>query len=208
MLGISWHKNFKNIKAMRTFLYTLLFVFVSEVGFSQIIQLSESKMIQTSDNIIKGTVFSSKSEWTADKSYIFTFTRLVVDEVFTGDHIIGDTITIVAPGGYDPVTDIGLVVSHQAVFEPGEETIVFLKRADGYIDAVDYRVLKNDSRFPARLERVNSYHLGKRKIVRGDAANPSLIVDPNLRRTLELEKHNIELRNEIKRLENRTPVRK
>lgn len=179
-------------------LFFFAFLLLTLSSYGQMLPIKDSELIETSENIVRGTVLSTKAQWVNNGKLIYTFTKLRVDENISGTHKRGDIITIVTPGGYDPVKDLGMRVSHQAVFEEGENVEVFLVKAQGEMDAIDYRFLKNDSKLPKDILRVNGYFQGKRKIYTDETTNKVMILKPNEDRVEEFNKHQLELKQELK----------
>ena len=160
--------------------------------------LTDQQLIKTSENIVSGTILSSKAKWVNNGKYIYTFSKLKVDKVYSGDVKVGDTVSIVVPGGYDPVKDIGMQVSEQAAFDTGEETVVFLVKAEGESDAVDYTFLKNDRSISPKQMRVNGYFQGKRKIFLDKKTGLKMINIPNEGKNIELRTHNEKISSALK----------
>jgi hypothetical protein len=176
----------------------IFFLFISFLSFGQMLPITDQQLINTSQNIVSGTILSSKAKWVNNGKYIYTFSKLKVDKVYSGDVKIGDTVSIVVPGGYDPVKDIGMKVSEQAVFETGEETMVFLVKAEGESDAIDYSFLKNDHSISPKQMRVNGFFQGKRKIFLDKKTGLKMINIPNEGKNIELKTHNEKISSEIK----------
>jgi hypothetical protein len=175
----------------------ILLLLLASHSFSQMLPLSEQELISTSENIVKGKVLSSNAKWVNNDQYIYTFTKIIVDESYTGDFNPKDTITIVVPGGYDSIRDIGMRVSDQALFVKNEEAFVFLNKAEGKLDNIDYTFLKNDSTIPPKTMRINGYFQGKRTITTDQKTGLKMVNKPNENRKIELKTHNIELSQEI-----------
>lgn len=181
----------------------ILFAFISLNTFAQMLQISDHDLINTSEKIVRGTILASESKWVNNHQYIYTFTKVKVEEVISGQCTLGDTITIVTPGGYDPITDMSLTISHQAEFKVGEEAVLFLVEAKGDIDAIDYTFLKHEPNIPSNTLRVNGYFQGKRKIIFDKKLNQKMILKPNENRTVPLEAHNKNLKKELNHLHKR-----
>jgi len=176
---------------------TILLLF-SILSHGQMLPVSDQQLINTSENIVGGTVLSSKAQWVNNGKYIYTFSKLKVEKVYSGNVQIGDTVLIVTPGGYDPVKDVGMKVSDQALFETGEEAVVFLVKAEGKHDAIDYTFLKNNPSISPKPMRVNGYFQGKRKIFLDKKTGLKMITIPNEDKTIELKSHNENISHEIK----------
>ncbi len=162
--------------------------------------IKDHKLIETSENIIRGKVISTEAKWVKNNTLIYTFTKIQIDQNIIGKYKKGDTVTVVTPGGFDPVRGKGMRVSNQAEFEKDEEVVVFLNKAEGDVDAIDYTFLKKEPMLPSDLLRVNGYFQGKRKVFRDPVTKKMMIKKPNENRTIELKKHNDDLRIELKHL--------
>ena len=182
---------------MRNLLFfALLLITIS--GFGQMLAINDQELVATSENIVRGNVLSSEAKWVDGGKFIYTFTKLIVEDNISGTYKKGDTVTIVTPGGYDPVKDLGMRVSHQAEFNNGDDAVVFLVKAEGEMDAIDYRFLKNDPSLPQNIMRVNGYFQGKRKIYTDPKTKRLMILKPNEDRAVELNTHQLELKQEVK----------
>lgn len=106
---------------MRKIVFLVLLSFLVNFGFCQMLPISDSKLISSSENIIQGTVISSKSLWVNNNKYIYTFSKVKVDVVFSGSCCVGDIITVVTPGGYDPIKDVRMGVSSQPLLNPANK---------------------------------------------------------------------------------------
>ena len=87
---------------MKKFLLFLFVVLLSCPSFAQMLQISDQELIQSSEGIIRGKVISTEAKWVNNGQYIYTFTKIQVDQVFSGQTKKGEIVTVVAPGGYDP----------------------------------------------------------------------------------------------------------
>jgi len=183
---------------MRKVKFTAIFLFIALLCYGQMLPLTNQQLINSSESIVGGTIISSQAKWVNHGKYIYTFSKLKVDNVYSGNVRIGDTVTIVVPGGYDPIKDIGMQVSEQAVFESGEEAVVFLVKAEGESDAIDYTFLKNEPKIPAEIMRVNGFFQGKRKITIDKKTGLKMIAIPNENRIVELKTHNEKMKQELK----------
>lgn len=181
-----------------TFIFIL--VIICFKTSAQMLAIPDHDLVQTSKDIVRGTVVSTKSQWVNNNKFIYTFTKLKVEENISGTYNVGDTVTIVTPGGYDKVKDIGMRVSHQAVFEDDEDVVVFLVKAKGERDAIDYRFLKDDPKLPKDIMRVNGYFQGKRKIFMDPKTNHLKILKPNENRSVDFSSHQLKLKQEVQQL--------
>lgn len=162
--------------------------------------ISDSELISSSENIIQGVVLSSKSLWVNNNKYIYTFTKVKVNKIFSGRYHLGDTVTVVTPGGYDPIKDVGMGVSSQATFDSGEEAVLFLVIAKGEMDAIDYSFLKDEPSVPSNIMRVNGYYQGKHRIIRDKKLGKMFVFKSNENRLIDLNENQLNLKREIKQL--------
>jgi len=183
---------------MKPFLILIFMLEISTVLFAQMLAISDHNLIETSENIVRGKVQSTEAKWVNNNQLIYTFTKIKITESIEGKYKKGEIVTVVAPGGYDPIRDIGMNVSHQALFETGEDVLVFLVKAEGDIDAVDYSFLKNEPSVPKNIMRVNGYFQGKRKIFEDPHTKKLMIHKPNENRTIELVSHQKSMIQELK----------
>jgi len=178
----------------------IIFMLITFLSFGQMLPLSNQQLIRTSENIVSGKILSSNAKWVNNGKYIYTFVVLKVDKVYSGAAKKGDLLTIVVPGGYDPVKDMGMQVSDQAEFEKGEEAILFLTKAEGECDAIDYSFLKKEPNVPSNVMRVNGAFQGKRKIFSDKKTGMKMIVVPNENKTEPLKSHNVKIEQQLKLL--------
>lgn len=96
-----------------------------------LLRLDVEQLTQASDVVVRGTVKSVKSRWSADHLRILTDVELSVAESLKGS--AEQAIIVTQPGGV--VGDIGQRVSGLAAFTEGEEVVLFLtRRAQGRYD--------------------------------------------------------------------------
>ncbi len=88
------------------------------------IKLGLEDLSKEADFILRGEVTEVRSEWSEDKTVIYTYITLTVKERIAGQYE-AETVTIKQLGG--EVDGIGMSVSDSAVFKKGEDAIVFLK---------------------------------------------------------------------------------
>lgn len=185
---------------MIKFLLTSVFFICSLVfSFAQMLPISDQELVETSDDIIRGKVVATHSQWVNNGKYIYTFNKIVVYENLQGNHQQGDTLVIVTPGGYDPETDMGMVVSHQAKFEVGDESVLYLVKAEGVRDAIDYSFLKSEKGLPPGILRMNGHFQGKHTIFTNENGE-RMLLKPNENRVVRLS-DNKRMIEAIKRIE-------
>lgn len=95
------------------------------------------EIVASSDLVVKGKVTSLESRFVDPATrFIVTDVTLQVDEVWSGTVGANRTVTFTVNGGV--VDGLGMRQSHQPVFVPGEETVVFLKATTEARLAVNY----------------------------------------------------------------------
>ncbi len=82
------------------------------------------ELCQESDLVVEGEVASTSADWNADRTLIWTQSRISVSSVLYGQG--SSEVTISEPGGV--VGPIGQDIASMARYTPGERVIVFLKR--------------------------------------------------------------------------------
>lgn len=91
-------------------------------ALSQSVRPTTEDLAQRADVVVIGKVTAVKSEWSADRSRIYSKVTVLVDE-----HIKGDdprqSVVIATPGG--EIDGVGEVYSHTARFKEDEQVIVF-----------------------------------------------------------------------------------
>ncbi|GMU95152.1 MULTISPECIES: hypothetical protein [Ignavibacterium] len=104
----------------------LFFALLGEPIYSQVIPSELRTKVENSDIIVTGKVIEQASQWNNDKTRIYTFVRIRVDELLKGSEYKNE-ITIKHPGG--EIGSIGEVYSHIPSFSDNEEVLVFLKKS-------------------------------------------------------------------------------
>jgi hypothetical protein len=85
--------------------------------------MSLHDMVTVSSAIVHGTVIAQSSRWNDDRSLVVTDVRIRVTDALKGAP--GDEILVTQPGGV--VGKLRVDVPGAAVFQPGQETVLFLK---------------------------------------------------------------------------------
>ncbi len=106
-------------------LIACLFVLSSISAFAQSHSMNARELVSESEFVVVGQVASIRSQWSDDRSYIFSHVTVAVDEFLKGERS-ERMITVRQLGG--EVGDVGEMYSHTARFLPDEEVLVFLKR--------------------------------------------------------------------------------
>jgi len=82
-------------------------------------------LARASDAVVRGTVEASASRFTADGRQIYTFAEIRTAAVWRGTAPTRAVVRV--PGG--AVGDVGMLVPGAPRFTPGEEVVLFLRRA-------------------------------------------------------------------------------
>lgn len=90
-----------------------------------VMALSIEELAQRTPVIVHGTVQRTVTNWTVDRSGIWTWTELSVKEALKGQ--VKATVLVKQPGGR--IGELTARVSGAATFEPGEEVVLFLEPA-------------------------------------------------------------------------------
>lgn len=94
--------------------------------YPQVISSDLKAKVENSDMIVTGKVIEKSSQWNSDKTRIYTFVTISVDELLKGSDFKQE-ITIKHLGG--EVGIVGEVYSHIPSFSDNEEVLVFLKKS-------------------------------------------------------------------------------
>ncbi len=87
--------------------------------------MTTDELVKQSDVVVVGKVNQVKSEWSGDKSRIFTRVTLTVDQYLMGTGT-GATLTLVTPGG--EIDGVGEMYTHMPVFHKDEDVVVYAAR--------------------------------------------------------------------------------
>lgn len=188
---------------MKAFALLLSLIFFSLMAKSQMLPISDRQLIETSDNIIRGKVLTTQAEWVNNGQQIYTFSTIRVEENLSGRYRKGEIITVVTPGGFDPEKDLGMHVSHQAHFETNEEVFLFMAKAEGVSDGIDYSFLKNDKPVANELMRVNGFFQGKQRIYVDEKTGQKMVHKPNESRSVPFSSHQMAIKQSIQQIQQR-----
>ena len=107
------------------FFYAILITFfIHSEGYSQSIQSEIKNLSEGADMIVTGKVVNQKSEWSSDKSKIYTNVTIQVDEYLKGNRG-NKNVVITTPGG--EVGEVGELYTHMPRFKNDEDVLVFVK---------------------------------------------------------------------------------
>ena len=109
------------------FFYAILITFfIHSEGHSQSIQSEIKNLSEGADMIVTGKVVNQKSEWSSDKSKIYTNVTIQVDEFLKGSNN-QNRIVIKNLGG--EVGNVGETYSHVPTFQDDEDVLLFVKKS-------------------------------------------------------------------------------
>jgi hypothetical protein len=126
--------NYKEGKVMNTvsqtmiksFLVPMLLMILSVAGMrGQAKPMTADDLAKRADAIVVGKVTGLKSEWSSDRSRIYTRVTLGVDQYLKGKSE-GGSMTILTPGG--EIGDVGELYTHMPTFRSEENVIVFVEK--------------------------------------------------------------------------------
>jgi hypothetical protein len=111
----------------KIFFYAILITFfIHSEGHSQSIQSEIKNLSEGADMIVTGKVVDQKSEWSSDKSKIYTNVTIQVDEFLKGSNN-QNRIVIKNLGG--EVGNVGETYSHVPTFQDDEDVLLFVKKS-------------------------------------------------------------------------------
>jgi hypothetical protein len=111
----------------KIFFYAILITFfIHSESHSQSIQSEIKNLSEGADMIVTGKVVDQKSEWSSDKSKIYTNVTIQVDEFLKGSNN-QNRIVITHLGG--EVGNVGETYSHVPTFTNDEDVLVFVKKS-------------------------------------------------------------------------------
>ena len=112
-------------RSVKIFVFTIIFLILCflSVSFASMISLSTRKLALNSDIVIKGEVVEIVSQWTEDRTAIFSTATVRIEEMVTGSYD-KENVKVVYDGGV--IDGIGMKVSDTASFKKGETVILFL----------------------------------------------------------------------------------
>jgi hypothetical protein len=108
------------------FLITVLLFITQNLLLAQSIQSDIKNLSEGADMIVTGKVVDQKSEWSSDKSKIYTNVTIRVDEFLKGSNN-QNRIVIKNLGG--EVGNVGETYSHVPTFQDDEEVLLFVKKS-------------------------------------------------------------------------------
>jgi hypothetical protein len=115
-----------NARRMSMFLLALLICSTNSVAASQsnVLTTDDRELTSLASHILIGQVVDVESVWNNDKTLIFSYVTISIENCSKGDYQ-GEEAVVKAVGG--EVWDVGLQVSNEPVFAKGEKVKVFLK---------------------------------------------------------------------------------
>jgi hypothetical protein len=89
----------------------------------------KSYITQTADYIVEGTVEKVESRWNDERTGIFTYTDLQIDNYVKGTPFAGNELQIVTPGG--TVGEVSQWVEDQPIFHEGKKVRIYFQEVSG-----------------------------------------------------------------------------
>lgn len=183
---------------MRNLITTIVGILLTFMASrAQMLSISDSSLICSSELIVRAKIGNNRIQWIEQPKFIFTLHNTKVTEILKGNPTTGMQILVAIPGGYDRERDLGLVISEQAELKQDEEAILFLCKASGYSDGIDYRGLEPFSNQLGTIYRVNGFFQGYRRVYLDRQLNVMMVHKPNESRSVEMEQHQLDLKNKI-----------
>jgi hypothetical protein len=106
-------------------LIVFIYGFTASNALTQDHAVTARDLVSESEMVVVGQVTSIRSEWSEDRSYIYSHVVITVEEYVKGERS-DQTITLRQIGG--EIGDVGEIYSHTARFQAEEEVLVFLLR--------------------------------------------------------------------------------
>lgn len=106
---------------------------------AQLVEVSTAQLATEAQAIVRGDVKAIRSEWNAERNYIWSFVTVTVSQSIKGEDVSGQDIEIKIPGGL--VGDIRQVSSDQVTFQEGEDVVLFLGQ-ETYRERPYYNVVR------------------------------------------------------------------
>jgi hypothetical protein len=126
------------LKSVHTLLLVLFLSALCPAYFAQHMGVKLQDLSVGADVIITGKVTQQSSSWNQDKSRIYTYATIQVNEYLKGNEG-GGPVVVRYLGG--EVGDIGEQYSHMPSFEDQEDVLVFLKKNE---TGSDYKVFAGE----------------------------------------------------------------
>jgi hypothetical protein len=89
----------------------------------------KSYITQTADYIVEGTVEKVESKWNEERTGIFTYTDLRIENYVKGAPFAGNELQIVTPGG--TVGEVSQWVEDQPIFHEGKKVRIYFQEVSG-----------------------------------------------------------------------------
>jgi hypothetical protein len=115
----------KYARAVRSFVVLALLLAATPAVAAQAVAVSVEELARASDAVVRAQVTSTRAQLSEDGLRIYTTVELRRDEVIAGD--VPRRPRVVVPGGV--IARMGQRVDAAPSFTPGEQVVVFLRRA-------------------------------------------------------------------------------
>lgn len=133
-------RNSKGPFCIMAFLPALLICSLFSSAYAVAIPQTTGQLVGNSSDVIRGKVVSTKSQWDDAHTVIFTTVAIEVSDIVFGSIEKGHTVSVYVPGGI--VNDTGMNAEHAAVFEQGEDVVVFLTQLQGMYGVTSWEMGK------------------------------------------------------------------
>ncbi len=112
----------------------ILTICLTENGLGTlVIRLTKADLVKKAHTILTGQVLTMRSEWNDDKTIIYSYIKVVVNEVIKGS--LSDGIVVLKqPGGQ--VDDVVMKDIGSPQFSEGEDVVLFLIQVEDYFQVL------------------------------------------------------------------------
>ena len=119
-----WRRSVRTWHGLYSIVYVVLcsLILGTHPGHAAMLKMSVEDLSRRADTIVVGTVTQQQSAWDAQHTAIHTDVTVAVERVLAGTP--GAIVTLQVAGGV--VGSMGMRTSNDAVFQDGEQVIVFL----------------------------------------------------------------------------------
>ena len=123
-----------------TALFILSALLKTNAVMALMLEMSTPELTGQADAIVRGNVIDTRSEWDPERRFIWTLVTIAVSKSIKGDSLEGQKVIVKTPGGV--VGQIGQKTEHAAIFEKGEEVLLFIN-PEAYREEKVFRVTGN-----------------------------------------------------------------
>lgn len=164
---------------MKRIFFTIFIFLVYSSSFALMVKVSDEYLVDNSELIIRCKAVSKEISWVNYDRIIFTLVGIEVFETIKGPPMEGMELKVAILGGVDLVRDIGMKVSDQPEIKIGEEMILYLCRATGTVDGINYEFLNTGVQKLKNIYRVNCFFQGKHRVERNPETGRAVVLKSN-----------------------------